>query len=204
MKHKTYLLLSTPLLIIFVVACLCSGTAGTPTAVPTSVPGHDATVVITTPTAVVTSTPKPAPLGETRDNPYPVGTAVDIGGGMKVTVIFVTRPANEIVAAGNMFNDTPTPNQEYAIVRLHVECTKPTNDKCNFSTYEFKAVGADGRVQEQVFVAGVPEELEAFSEMFGGSFIEGSMVFLVAQGDQNVVLFHEPLIIGDPVYFALQ
>lgn len=183
--------------VLFIVACICGST-------PTTSPEQTSPTARPGETAAPTFTPKPAPLGATRDQPYPVDTVVDVGGDTQISIISVTRPADEIVVAGNMFNNTPEPNLEYVIVKLHVQCNKPTNEKCDFSTYELKTVGANGRVQDQVFVAGVPEELEAFSEMFGGASIEGSLVFLATKDDSKVVLFYEPLIFGDPVYIALQ
>jgi len=179
-----------------------SSSEQTPTAAPSIVSTSASTAA-----AVVISSFTPAPtqaLGITRDQPYPVDTVVDIGGDTQISIIFVTRPADDIVAEGNMFNGTPEPSLEYVIVRLHVQCNKAANETCNFSTYEFKTVGTNGRVQDQAFVAGVSGELEPSAELFGGSFIEGSLVFLVTKGDQNVVLFHDPLFLGSPIYIALQ
>jgi hypothetical protein len=130
---------------------------------------------------------------------------VDIGGDIQVMITNVQRPANDIVEQGNMFNATPIPNvQEYMIVKLHVECKKPTNDKCNFDRFEFKTVGADGQVHDQASVAGIPLEFEPYAEFFGGASLDGNIAFLVAQGDASVVLFHEPILFGDPVYIALE
>jgi hypothetical protein len=104
-----------------------------------------------------------------------------------------------------MFNPTPVPNlQEYIIVKLHVECKKPTNEKCIFSDSEFKTVGADGQVHDVPFVAGIPQGFEAFAEFFGGASLDGNIVFLVNQGDASVVLFHDPLLFGDPIYISLK
>jgi hypothetical protein len=170
----------------------------------TEVP-HDATVIINVPTATNAPTTAPtAVLGVTRDKPLPVDATVDIGGGMEVSIIFVTRPANDIVVQGNMFNDTPEPNSEYLIVRLHVECTKPTNDKCSFSYFEFKTVGADGQVHDTASVAGIPGAFESFAEFFGGASIEGSLVYLATKDDPSLVLFYDPLFLGEPIYIALQ
>jgi hypothetical protein len=130
---------------------------------------------------------------------------VDIGGDMQVMITNVQRPANDIIAQGNLFNDTPVPNaQEYMIVKPHVECTKSSNEKCSFNDYEFKIVGADGQVHDQASVVGVPQAFESFAEFFGGAALDGNIVFLVAQGDSEVILFHEPLFFGDPIYISLQ
>jgi len=115
------------------------------------------------------------------------------------------RPANDSVAQGNMFHGTPVPNaQEYMIVKLHVECKKSTNDKCTFDRFEFKTVGADGQVHDQASVAGILLEFEPYAEFFGAASLHGNIVFLVTQGDTSVVLFHDPLIFGAPIYISLQ
>jgi hypothetical protein len=173
---------------------------------PAAVQEDSGTVVVKMPT----STPRPIAtrtqeLGKTRDNPLPRDSVVDIGGDMEVMITNVQRPADEVVADGNMFNDTPVPNiQEYMIIRLHVECKKSPNEKCSFNSYEFKVVGADGQVHDQAFVAGLPQEFEAFAEFFGGAALDGNIAYLVTQGDQKVVLFHDPLLFGDPIYITLQ
>lgn len=172
-------------------------------------PAPGATVEINAPTPTTGPTVTPAPnepaLGVTRDEPFPKDTTIDIGDGMQVTILEVIRPADDVVRQGNMFNDTPVPNvQEYVMVKLHVECTKSSNEKCTFNSYEFKTVGADGQVHDPASVAGIPQEFEPFAEFFGGSALDGNIVFLVTQGDPEVVLFHDPLIFGDPIYIALQ
>jgi zinc-ribbon domain len=182
---------------------------------PTSAPrptNPGATVVINVPTSTAGPTPTKAPtmaptaeLGKTRDKPLPRNSFVDIGGDMQVLITNVQQPANDIIAKGNMFNATPIPNaQEYMIVKLHVECKKSANEKCNVNDYEFKTVGADGQVRDQASVAGVPQAFESFAEFFGGASLDGNIAFLVTQGDASVVLFHEPLFFGDPVYISLQ
>ena len=169
----------------------------TATTGPTSIPAPTDPPL---PTATVTSGPR----GVTRDQPHPIDAVIDISGDMKVSIVEVVRPANDVVQQGNMFNDTPVPNQEYIMVKLHVECVKSSNDKCTFDRYEFKTVGADGQVRDQASVAGVPGEFESYAEFFGGSSLDGNIVFVATQNDPNVVLFYEPFLFGDPVYIALQ
>ena len=175
---------------------------------PTFAPDHAATVVINAPTSTTLSEPTAVPtqpiLGETRDQPYPADAVVEIGDDMQLSILGVARPANDLVEQGNMFNNTPTPDQEYLVVRLHVQCNKPSNDKCTFSGWYFHAVGADGLVRDEASVAGIPEDLDSTTEFFGGASIEGNLVFLVPAGDARVVLFYEPLFFGSPIYIALQ
>jgi hypothetical protein len=143
------------------------------------------------------------PYGNTRENPYPMNTPVDIGGDMEITVLGVERPANAKVAEGNMFNATPEPGSEYMIVSVGVKCNKPSNEKCTFSPFEFKVVGSDGQVQDQASVAGVHSALESFPEFFGGSILGGGMVYLVKESDARTVLFYDPLFTEKLIYFAV-
>lgn len=211
-------LLLVPVVAGFAICCLAfvaiglSGNKQKPAPTQTPKPETGATVVFNVPTSTAGPTPTKVPtiaptkeLGKTRDQPLPRNSFVDIGGNMQVMITDVKRPANDIVAQGNMFNDTPVPGaQEYMLVKLHVECKKPSNEKCNFDRFEFKTVGADGQVHDEASVAGIPLEFEPYAEFFGGAALDGNMVFLVPQGDTSVVLFHDPLFFGDPVYIALQ
>jgi uncharacterized membrane protein YvbJ len=213
---KTFLLV--PVVVGIAICCIAivaiggSGNKQKPAPTQTLKSASGATVVISIPTETAGPTPTIAPtvaptkeLGKTRDLPLPRNSFVDIGGDMQVMITNVQRPANDIVAQGNMFNDTPVPNaQEYMIVKLHVECKKATNEKCNFNDYEFKTVGKDGQVHDRASVSGIPQSFESFAEFFGGAALDGNIAFLVTQGDSSVVLFHEPLFFGDPVYISLQ
>lgn len=102
-----------------------------------------------------------------------------------------------------MFNSTPAPGQEYMLLNLRITCTKSSNDTCIFDKTALHVVGADGSVRDIEFVAGIPNEFDSHPEFFGGSSIEGVLVFLVTAGDTALVLFHEPFLIGDPVYIAI-
>lgn len=75
---------------------------------------------------------------------------------MLLTILTVNRPADQQVAAGNMFNPTPAVGLEYATVQIQVQCGKSANDKCTFYPSEIKSVGSDGQVHDTAFVVGVP------------------------------------------------
>lgn len=194
-----------PVLIAFaallIVACLCTGTS--PSA-PTAQPQTGATVVFESPTE--TRAPKPTAteaLGQTRNNPHPMNTTVEVGDGVLLTINFVKRPADDIVAEGNIFNDTPEPDTEYMIVSLHLECTKPADQTCRFTAGDIKTVGANGTVRDQASVAGIPEEMEYFNEFFGGSMLDGNLVFIATKGDTSTVLYFDPIFGGYSTYISL-
>jgi hypothetical protein len=190
---------------------LSNRSEGAPTGTPRpNNPG--ATVVIKVPTSTKGPTPTTPPtvaptkeLGKTRDNALPRNSVVDIGGDMEVMVTDVQRPANDVITQANMFNPTPIPDiEEYMIVKLHVECKKSANEKCSFNSHGFKTVGINGQIHDPAFAAGLPQAFEPFAEFFGGAALDGNIAYLVTQGDSSVVLFHDPLIFGDPVYISLQ
>lgn len=156
-----------------------------------------------TATKIPTSTNTPLPSGETRDNPIPYGAPVDIGGDKVLKVMGIVRPADDIVLNANMFNEEPETGKEYLQVEIQIVCNKPPDKKCYFETNNLKTVGSDGNVlEEEIFVSGVEGMLEA-GEFFGDATRTGKMFFMVDKGDENVVLFYEPLLFGSPTYIAL-
>jgi hypothetical protein len=173
-----------------------------PTATPTAKPSTGATVQYIGPSP--TSRPTISNAGKTRDNPFPKDAKVDIGGGMMMSVVFVTRPADDIIHGVNQFYATPEASEEYILIDVHVDCQKSSNEKCSFDRFQLKTVGASGNVREQPILIGIPNELEAMSEFFGGASIDGSVVFLVTKDDSSTVLIYDPLFVGNSVYIALQ
>ena len=156
-----------------------------------------------TDTPAPTSTPTLPPAGEARDNPVPAGMPVDIGGNMTLTIVGATRPADNIVSSGNMFNTKPEANQEYVQVDIQIVCNKSSNDTCYFAASAIKAVGADGNVHDaETFLSGIDGMIES-GEFFGGATRTGKMFFIVPKDDKSVVLFYDPLLFGDTIYFAL-
>jgi hypothetical protein len=173
-------------------ACVCTSTAPGVTPQPIETQGGSA------------SQPAAAPSeGSSRDNPYPVGTAVDVGSNMLITVGTVTRPADKKVQQYNEFNDTPEPTLEYMQVEIQAKCTKPASDTCSLILASIKAVGADGQVHDPALVAGIPNELDTTTEFFGGSTKTGNLMFLVPKGDQTVVLIVEVLL-SPNIYLAVK
>ncbi len=124
MKRTLYALLS-----VFMVASFGLAACGTPApAVPaTAAPASVVTEAPSTaPSATSQSSNPPAAtsataVGTTRDNPIPVGSPVDIGGGVILSVVKAVRPADTIVMSGNQSNAAPAAGQEYVEVDLKVD-----------------------------------------------------------------------------------
>lgn len=147
-----------------------------------------------------TNTPE---LGTNRESPLPGAEGVPLSGNIVFTILSVDRHADGIVQQGNMFNATPTPNQEYATISIQVECVKESSEQCSFSPFDIKAVGSDGQVRDREFIAGVPDMLEEYTyDFFGGAKITGNLVFIFPKDDLSVVLFYEGFL-SDPVYIGL-
>ena len=150
------------------------------TAVPQATAMPEPTVTLTT-----------APLGSARSNPAPVGSAITADD-IEFSVISIIRPANQQVADGNMFNETPSPSKEYMMVEIKAFCTKTADEKCSLSTYNFKLLNSSGIMSDFAFVAGVAGELVS-TEFFGGASMTGFLPFMVDQGG-------EPLLVYSPLF----
>jgi predicted nucleic acid-binding Zn ribbon protein len=192
---------------ILVLICICVGltrtiSSGGKSPTETSAPNIPQ-ITATSGTPAPTDIPTLPPAGESRNNPVPAGTVVNIGGDMTLTIVNAIRPADSIVMNGNQFNTQPEANLEYVLVEVQVACNKSSNDKCYFAASEIKAVGADGNIHEaETFIAGVDGMIES-GEFFGGATRTGKMFFIVPKDDKSVVLFYDPLLFGDTVYFAI-
>lgn len=145
-----------------------------------------------------------APVGSARSNPAPAGSEVAVEG-MAFVVIGSTRPATDIIMAGNQFNTSPEAGQEYVIVSLRVTCQKTADEKCDFSAYNMKLLGSSGIQRDaQTIVAGVSGLFESFgTEFFGGVSIEGSIPFIVSSDETDLLLVYSPLF-GNPFYLAIE
>jgi predicted nucleic acid-binding Zn ribbon protein len=189
---------------ILVLICICVGliSSGGKSPTETSAPNIPQ-ITATSGTPAPTDIPTLPPAGESRNNPILAGTVVNIGGDTTLTIVNATRPADSIVMNGNQFNTQPEANLEYVLVEVQVACNKSSNDKCYFAAFEIKAVGADGNIHEaETFIAGVDGMIES-GEFFGGATRTGKMFFIVPKDDKSVVLFYDPLLFGDTVYFAI-
>lgn len=157
-----------------------------------------------------TSTPEPIiptpteekVLGLSRSNPAPVGSEI-IADDMSLVILEVVRPADSIVAKGNMFNSTPEPGKEYLFVKLKITCMKSSDGKCSIYSSNYKIVTSTGNVVDpEWFIAGVSGLLET-SDFFGGASTEGYVAFIIDKTEISPVLMYEPFF-SDPVYLLVQ
>lgn len=153
----------------------------------------------TTPTAVPTKTPK---LGTTRSNPAPVGSEVTADD-MTFVITGTTRPADEIVKSGNMFNTEAETGKEYIFVNLNIICNKSADNKCSFTPmFSTKLIGSLGIEYDlSYFLAGVEGLLES-TEFYGGATISGILPFIVGVGETDLILLYDPFL-GSTFYLAV-
>jgi len=200
-------------IIMLVVAALaCCPTPPTPivkTPTPAQVeePGQQEELTEATeepPTAAPEPTEEQAPLGSSRSNPAPRGSEVAIGG-MTLAVGEVVRPADEIVAEANPFNDEPEEGHEYLMLTLSVTCNKGTDETCDIApSLEIELVGSSGVVREpELFIAGVDGELEA-EKLFGGATKSGKLFFQIGKEETDLVLIYSEFLGTSKVYLAVE
>lgn len=142
------------------------------------------------------------PIVFSQGSPAPLGTAVSIDH-MSLKVTGLIRPADALVAKGNMFNATPAAGQEYVFVNLSATCRLSHGETCGISDSDFKMVGSSGHSHEaQTFLAGVSGLLGS-AEFNGGVTRSGYVAFFVDKGETNLVLDFAPFLSNEEVYMAV-
>jgi hypothetical protein len=166
-----------------------------------------ATEVILQPTAALLT---PAAADETPESPdspvpdaAPAGIPVDIGNDMTLTILDVTRPADEIVANGNSFNTTAPEGEEFIQVDAEVTCNSEPGTQCSFYPTVMKAVLSDGTTRDlQTFIEGV-EDWDTAIEIEGGATEQGFLLFIVPKSETDLVLSYTDIYADQPVYLQL-
>jgi len=140
-----------------------------------------------------------APAGSALDHPAPPGTAVAVGD-LEIQVVGVIRPADEIVAEGNMFNPRPGPGNEMMLVTLSVTCRLEEGDTCTFApVLDFLLVSPRGVHRPEWLVAGLPNPLFG-GEISSGETVSGDILFEVGKEETGLVLVYSESL-GDEVAY---
>lgn len=204
MKNKFPLLALILIFILLISGCGSNPSAATapsanqPATAPVAQASPPPAYAVPSPNAPQTNTA--TVVVTTKDNPAPVGSAVLVDN-MKIVVISKVRPADSLVAKGNMFTDTPSADQEYMFVTISVSCEQATDKQCNFDTYNFKTLGSDGVVKDFKQVTAI-DGLLKYTTYNGGSTLTGILSFLVAKNDPKILLVYQPSA-GDSSYLAI-
>jgi hypothetical protein len=147
-------------------------------------------------------TATPGPTGSAQSNPAPFGTPVSINN-MTLKVTGLIRPADDLVAQGNMFNAAPEAGKEYVFVNLSATCNRNANETCQINDFDFQIVGSSGQSQDaEIFLAGVSGLLED-GDFDGGTTKTGSVAFIVEKSETNLILIYAPFL-GDEAYLSAE
>ena len=198
---------------VLVILCLCAIVicvaiiAYFTTSRVTTVVPQGATEIVIEPTIVL---PTSFPADQTQEpssspvpDAAPAGTAVDIGNNMTLTILDVTRPADDIVANGSSFNTTAPEGEEFIQVDVEVTCNSAPGTKCSFYPTVMKAVLSDGSTRDlQTFIEGV-EDWDTTLEIEGGATEQGFLLFIVPTSESNLVVSYNDIYADQPVYLQL-
>ena len=159
------------------------------------------------------SSPGPTnPAFGSRDNPVPLGTAVEVEHSgtdhWQVTVLETIADATQIVLDENQFNDSPEVGNQFFIVNVRAKYLG--QDSTRFSGISrLKALG-DGGVVYTTFgnwCGVIPDELPN-PELFTNGTIEGNECWQIASSDvDSLLMILEPDFLSDEgtrVWFSLQ
>ena len=142
--------------------------------------------------------------GTTRDNPVPIGIAVDMPDGWRISVLSVTPNANSIVADINSFTDPPKPNHQFVIARLRIV---RIGDGSRYipHAYDYGAVGGSGVAYAAAVLSYcdglrggsgwfLPNALaDGNREVFAGGTVTGNVCWEVRTGDiDSLVMYYDP------------
>lgn len=206
----------TPWLLIVLgvlgVLCLCATVIGIAilaflTPIRGNIVTEEPPVVATGPINPMPTTVTSEETQESTDSPAidaaPAGTTVDIGSGITLTVVDVTRPADDLVANGNSFNTTPHEGEEFLRVDVEVTCNNDSGSTCTFYPTVMKAVLSDGSTRDlQTFLEGV-DDWDTAVEIGNGATERGFLLFIVPKSETDLVVSYNDIYADQPVYFQL-
>lgn len=183
---------------------------GNPIASPVNPDQPPATPVPSPTTAPVQTQPEPTPAGATsgtREQPIPVGQTGRIGD-YDVMVVSVTPYANDLIAAENMFNEAPSPDNQFYLVTVAVTYVGSSAGNPSFELH-FQSVGAGNTGYSTLnnSCGVVPNDQFSANELFTGGAAEFNVCWEIAVADsESLVMYVEPLMDfnSEPVWFALR
>ena len=142
------------------------------------------------PTAAPETEGPPSGPGETFENPAPVGMEV-LADNKAFVVLSATRPADELVAEANRFNEEAGPGEEYLFVEIQITCEKPAGEICEFTPFNMLVYGSLEESHTRTFVAGIDHEIDSV-DFNGGETVTGVIPFLVGQEETDLLLIYQP------------
>ena len=170
------------------------------------------TVVTQEPVEVVTvevpaTQPAQVPTQENTNPPTveaaSVGSAVDIGNKMTLTILGITRPTDETVANGSSFNTAAPEGEEFIQLEVEVNCANEAGTPCRFYSTVMKVHLSDGSTRDlQTFLEGV-DDWDTSVDIDGGTTQQGILMFIVPKSETNLVISYQDVYADQPVYLQL-
>ena len=181
-------------LLVLQLASLACGTSTTASPQPTEgsqgqVQVEPSKIPEATKTPEPPATPTPAPIGLSRNNPFPRTDLVSAPN-WDVQIVEVKRGAEawQDIQAANMFNEAAPEGMEYLLVKIHAKSTYTDSDEHSISGCEFDVTG-DRLINYTCSMAGVVEpDPQLDARLYSGGETEGWAAYLVAQGEGNLML----------------
>jgi len=142
----------------------------------------------------------------TREDPVPMGTAVDLGDGWQITVIGSVPDATDIVMQENMFNDPPREGNQFFLARIKAKYIGSGSDTFA-GRYRLRAVGPSsiGYTTFENSPGVIPDPLPD-SEVFTGGVIVGNIGWEINSSDASSLVMYDYSAFGsneDRIYMAL-
>jgi hypothetical protein len=131
-----------------------------------------------------------------RSNPYPHSELVSAPN-WDVQVLEVVRSdeAWQLIQGANQFNEPAPEGMEYLLVKLHVKCMYEDDEEHSISEADFEVTG-DRLIRYWTAMVVAPDpQLDA--RLFQGGETEGWAVYLVGQGEDNLILIVDELMSFD-------
>jgi hypothetical protein len=139
----------------------------------------------------------------TRDNPYPMGSAIKFGNDWEITVGPSTLNANELVASENQFNDSAPEGFQFAILTMEFTYVgDSTGTPWTSVSVDYVSPSGTTHSGSDTFVS-YPGGLFSMNELFPGASGTGNVVIAIPEdGAADGVWRIQPLFIGDGVFFS--
>ena len=147
-----------------------------------------------TPVSELCSERPPEPtgtVGQSLENPYPVGSTMVGTDGTETTVTAINSDAWAVIQDTNQFNDPPAPGNRFYMVTLEV-ANVSGGSPMNVYARDFELIGSQ-RVVYKTYTHScgvIPDRLQA--EMYPGGEVSGNVCYEVGADETEFVLIHAP------------
>ena len=127
-------------------------------------------------------------IGTTRDNPIPIGQAVNLSNGWQIKVLSVIPNANEVIRNQNEYNAPPDNGNQFFIARVEVKNTG--SDVNQFNDYSLNVVGATSVAYGHGKSEVIPDEIP-YTDVFPGGTIVGNAFWEVKSSDISTLVLYD-------------